>query len=50
MTQLARWNLIPFPKNWLQIVERVCRTNVFGVAARELGFLDIGRDILNSTS
>jgi nitrate/nitrite transport system ATP-binding protein len=44
MTQLARWNLIPFPKNWLQIVERVCRTDVFGVAARELGFLDIGRD------
>ncbi|KAF3887547.1 MULTISPECIES: nitrate ABC transporter ATP-binding protein [Nostocales] len=44
MTQLARWNLIPFPKNWVQIVERVCRTDVFGIAARELGFLDIGRD------
>jgi nitrate/nitrite transport system ATP-binding protein len=44
MTQLARWGLIPFPKNWLDIVERVCRTDVFGVAARDLGLLDIGRD------
>ena len=44
LTQLARWNLIPFPKNWVEILDRVCRTDVFGVAARELGFLDIGHD------
>jgi nitrate/nitrite transport system ATP-binding protein len=44
MTQLARWGLIPFPKNWVNIIERVCRTDVFGAAARELGFLDIGQD------
>ncbi|GAB1538915.1 hypothetical protein NUACC21_15800 [Scytonema sp. NUACC21] len=44
MTQFARWNLIPFPKNWVDIIERVCLTDVFGAAARELGFLDIGQD------
>ena len=44
LTQLARWNLIPFPKNWVEILDRVCRADVFGEAARELGFLDIGRD------
>jgi nitrate/nitrite transport system ATP-binding protein len=44
MTQLARWGLITFPKNWVSIVDRVCRTDVYGAAARELGLLDIGRD------
>lgn len=44
MTQLARWGLVPFPKNWVEILDRVCRADVFGEAARELGFLDIGRD------
>lgn len=44
MTQLARWGLTPFPKNWQEILDRVCRADVFGEAARELGFLDIGRD------
>ncbi len=44
LTQLARWNYIPFPKNWVEILARVCRTDVFGLAARELGFLDIGHD------
>lgn len=44
MTQLARWNIIPFPKNWVEILDRMCRTDVFGVAARELGFLDTGHD------
>jgi nitrate/nitrite transport system ATP-binding protein len=44
MTQLARWGLAPFPKNWVNILSRVCRSDVFGVAARELGFLDIARE------
>jgi bicarbonate transport system ATP-binding protein len=41
MTQLARWGDTPFPRNWVEIVERVCRVRVFSTAARELG-LDIG--------
>ena len=37
MTQLARWGDTPFPRNWVEIVERVCRVRVFSTAARELG-------------
>lgn len=44
MTQLARWGLAPFPKNWQEILDRVCRADIFGEAARDLGFLDTGRD------
>jgi bicarbonate transport system ATP-binding protein len=41
MTQMARWGHIPFPRNWVEILERVCRVNVFSTAARELGMSDI---------
>ena len=41
MTQLARWGHTPFPRNWVEIMERVCRVNVFSTAARELGLLDV---------
>ncbi|HEY9645593.1 MAG TPA: nitrate ABC transporter ATP-binding protein [Chroococcidiopsis sp.] len=41
MTQMARWSDIPFPRNWMEILERVCRVSVFSTAARELGMLDI---------
>ena len=44
MTQLARWGLIPFPKNWVNILDRVRRIDLFGEAARDLGILDIGHD------
>ncbi|WP_026732017.1 ABC transporter ATP-binding/substrate-binding protein [Fischerella sp. PCC 9605] len=44
VTQMARWGLVPFPKNWVEVIERVCRTDVFGAAARDLGLLDIGQD------
>lgn len=37
MTQSARWGEVPFPRNWVEIVERVCRVGVFSTAARELG-------------
>lgn len=41
MTQLARWGHTPFPRNWLELLERVCRVSVFSTAARELGLLDM---------
>jgi bicarbonate transport system ATP-binding protein len=41
MTQMARWGDVPFPRNWVEILERVCRVNVFSTAARELGLIDI---------
>jgi nitrate/nitrite transport system ATP-binding protein len=44
LTQLARWGFIAFPKNWVEIIDRVCRPDIFGVAAREVGILDIGRE------
>jgi nitrate/nitrite transport system ATP-binding protein len=44
LTQMARWGLTPFPKNWLNIIERVRRTDIFGEAARQLELPDIGRD------
>ncbi|AKG22987.1 ABC transporter ATP-binding/substrate-binding protein [Calothrix sp. 336/3] len=37
MTQLARWGDTPLPRNWVEVVERVCRVRVFSTAARELG-------------
>ena len=41
MTQLARWDHTPFPRNWVEILERACRVRVFSIAARELGLSDI---------
>jgi bicarbonate transport system ATP-binding protein len=37
MTQMARWGDTPFPRNWVEILERVCRVGAFSTAARELG-------------
>ncbi|HLO89022.1 MAG TPA: nitrate ABC transporter ATP-binding protein [Nostocaceae cyanobacterium] len=44
LTQMARWGLVAFPKNWVEVIDRVCRTDVFGLAARELSLLDMGRE------
>jgi bicarbonate transport system ATP-binding protein len=41
ITQMARWGDIPLPRNWLEILERVCRVSVFSTASRELGLSDI---------
>jgi bicarbonate transport system ATP-binding protein len=40
VTQMARWGHTPFPRNWVEILERVCRVGTFSTAARELGLLD----------
>ncbi len=40
LTQLARWGLAPFPRNWVEIIERTRRVDLYGRAARELGFSD----------
>ena len=41
MTQMARWGEIPFPRNWVEVLERVCQVGVFSTAARELGMADL---------
>ncbi len=46
MTQMARWGIVPFPRNWVEVLARIRRTDVFGQAARELGLsaLEPNRD------
>lgn len=40
LTQLARWGITAFPKNWLEILERTRRVDLYGEAARQLGLPD----------
>jgi nitrate/nitrite transport system ATP-binding protein len=44
LTQLARWGLSPFPKNWVEVLERVRRVDIYGEAARQLGWPDAEPD------
>jgi nitrate/nitrite transport system ATP-binding protein len=44
LTQLARWGYAPFPRNWVEILERVRRPDLFGEACRQLGIPDIEPD------
>ncbi len=44
LTQLARWGITAFPKNWLEVVERTRRVDLYGQAARELGLPDAEPD------
>lgn len=38
LTQLARWGITPFPKNWIEILERVRRVDLYDEAAAQLGW------------
>ncbi|MGF1604655.1 MAG: nitrate ABC transporter ATP-binding protein [Thermosynechococcaceae cyanobacterium] len=42
LTQLARWGLIPFPRNWIEVLDRVRRPELFAQAAQELGLPGVG--------
>jgi nitrate/nitrite transport system ATP-binding protein len=44
MTQMARWGMAPFPKNWVEVLERVYNLDLYGKAARELGLPDRADD------
>ncbi|MDX1976832.1 MAG: nitrate ABC transporter ATP-binding protein, partial [Pseudanabaenaceae cyanobacterium bins.68] len=41
IAQMARWGDVPFPRNWVEVLEKTCRVGVFSTAARELGLTDI---------
>jgi bicarbonate transport system ATP-binding protein len=41
MTQMARWGEVPFPRNWVEVLERVSKVSVYSIAARELGLGDV---------
>ncbi|MGL5079992.1 MAG: nitrate ABC transporter ATP-binding protein [Microcoleaceae cyanobacterium] len=49
LTQLARWGYIPFPRNWVEVLERVRRPDLFGEACRQLGLPDVEPDRQNLT-
>jgi len=49
LTQLARWGYIPFPKNWVEVIERVRRPDLFSEACRDLGWPDLEGDHHNIT-
>ena len=36
LTQLARWGITPFPKNWQEVLQRTHRLDVFREAAQQL--------------
>ncbi len=44
LTQLARWSILPFPSNWLEILERVEGIQVYTAAARQLGLVETPLD------
>ena len=44
LTQLARWGITAFPKNWIEILERVRRVDLYGEAARQLNWSDMEPD------
>jgi nitrate/nitrite transport system ATP-binding protein len=41
LTQFARWGIAPFPKNWIEVLERVRRPDLFSEACRQLGLPDM---------
>jgi nitrate/nitrite transport system ATP-binding protein len=44
MTQMARWGMSPFPKNWIEVVNDVYNLEIYGKAARALGLPDQAED------
>jgi len=40
LTQLARWGYISFPRNWIEVLERVRRPELLGEALRQLDLPD----------
>lgn len=40
LTQLARWGITPFPKNWVDILDRVRRMDIYRTAAQQLEMPD----------
>ncbi|WP_421656684.1 nitrate ABC transporter ATP-binding protein [Leptothermofonsia sp. ETS-13] len=37
LTQLARWGITPFPRNWVEVLERTHRLDIYREATRQLG-------------
>jgi nitrate/nitrite transport system ATP-binding protein len=44
LTQLARWGIVPFPRNYLEVLYRVRRVDHFLTACQNLGYIGIEPD------
>jgi nitrate/nitrite transport system ATP-binding protein len=44
LTQLARWGITPFPKNWVEVLQRTHRLDVYREAIQQLGLPAIEPD------
>jgi nitrate/nitrite transport system ATP-binding protein len=44
ITQMARWGIIPFPRNWLEVVEKIRRVDIYNEATSQLGFPGLERE------
>ena len=44
MAQLARWEITPFPRNWIEVLDQVRHMNTFVTAAQGVGMANISRD------
>jgi len=38
LAQMARWDITPFPRNWITVLDRVRRVDVYSEAAEQVGF------------
>lgn len=36
LVQMARWGIVPFPRNWIEILDRVRRSDLYSEASRQL--------------
>ncbi len=46
LTQLARWGITPFPKNWVEVLQRTHRLDVYREAAHQLEWAPVEPDRL----
>lgn len=44
LTQMARWGLCAFPRNWVSVLEQVLDDKTYALAARDLGLPDRAHD------
>jgi nitrate/nitrite transport system ATP-binding protein len=44
LTQMSRWGLCAFPRNWISVLDQVLDSETYALAARELGLPDRAHD------
>jgi nitrate/nitrite transport system ATP-binding protein len=44
ITQMARWGIIPFPRNWVEVIEKIRRVDIYTEATSRLGLPGLERE------